>query len=209
MGATARGEGIRVLGLALLIASTVGAYVALRSMSGAGDEGRLRPYQALAGTLPEAERQMFAALHVSIRGAEAFRARTGRWPEPRDLASSEPAAFANDRGYQWGLARQTVVTQYLGLPDRPSDPAWLVVFQEPIPGAPPDPAPNDEEHHRLPDGEVLHLYIWMHRVGGRVTREFVPSPESSGWMQTLYAPPNPIRPSLVPAIVLTAVSSGS
>jgi hypothetical protein len=209
MSATARGEGIRILGLALLIASTVGAYVALRSMSGAGDEERLRPYQALAGTLPEAERQMFAALHVSILGAEAFRARTGGWPEPRDLVSGEAAALADDRGYQWRLARQTVVTQYLGLPDRPSDPAWLLVFQEPIPGAPPDPAPNDEEHHRLPDGEVLHLYIWMHRVGGRVPPQFVPSPESSGWMQILYAPPNPIRSPLAPAIVLTILSSGS
>jgi hypothetical protein len=37
----------------------------------------------------------------------------------------------------------------------------------------------------------------------------VPSPESSGWMQILYAPPNPIRPSLVPAMVLTTISSGS
>jgi hypothetical protein len=209
MSATARGEGFRILGLAVLIASTVGAYIALRSISGAGDEGRLRPYQALAGTLPETDRQMFAALHVSVLGAESFRARTGRWPEPGDLASGEPAAFADDGGYRWRLGRQTVVTQYLGLPDRPSDPAWLVVFQEPIPGAPPDPAPNDEEHHRLPDGTVLHLYFWMHRVGGRIAPEFVPSPESSGWMQMLYAPSNPIRPTVAPAVVLTTVSSGS
>jgi hypothetical protein len=204
MGATTRNEGIRILGLALLIMGTVGAYLAVRSISGSGDQvQRLAPYQALARTLPEGDQGMFAALHRSILGAEALRARTGHWPEPGDLAGSEHAAFADGWGYRWRLVRQTVFTQYLGLPDRQSDPAWLLAIQEPIPGAPPDPAPNDEEHHRLPDGAVLHLYIWMHHVGGRVPPGFVPSPASSGWIQILYAPPNPIAPIAVRSDLLS------
>jgi len=190
MAAAKRTEGARILGLALLIVVTIGAYVAVRSMTGRNGPPRLMPYQTLAAGLAEREQQMFDAVHRTLLRAEDRRARTGRWPEPDDLAEAD-GAFTAARGYRWRRTQASVVTQYLGLPGTPSDPAWLLAIQEPVPGAPPDPAPNDEEHHRLPNGTVLHLYVWMHRVGGRMPSDFIPSPESSGWMQVLHAPPNP------------------
>ena len=60
------------------------------------------------------------------------------------------------------------------------------------PGLPPDPAPNDEEHHRLPDGTMLHIYVWMHRYGGDVPVGFVRQPQASGWTQVFSAVPNPV-----------------
>ena len=62
---------------------------------------------------------------------------------------------------------------------------------QPPPPAPIDPAPNDETHHRLPDGTVLHVSIWTHRFGGQIDRRFVQQPERSGWTQVLTAPVPP------------------
>ena len=70
---------------------------------------------------------------------------------------------------------------------------WLTI-QEPEPGALPDPSPNDDEHHRLPDGTTLHIYVWMHRYGGQVPAAFVPLPQNSGWIEVFSAPPNPVAP---------------
>jgi hypothetical protein len=66
--------------------------------------------------------------------------------------------------------------------------------QEPDPLTSTDTAPNDEEHHRLPDGTVLHVSIWMHRFGGQMKPEFFARPENAGWTQLLTAPVNPIAP---------------
>jgi len=196
---SARGERTQVAGLAILIVATLGVYVLVRSSPGsASDEsGRLLPYQALARTLPDADQQVFGQLHSAVLVAESERAQSGAWPDPARLAAASAEAFTSSasRTYRWHQTRRGVVTDYLAVPAEPSDPAWLVKIQEPEPGALPDPAPNDEEHHRLPDGTTLHLYIWTHRIGGRVPVEFVPSPQSSGWTQVLYAPPNPVAPT--------------
>jgi hypothetical protein len=80
---------------------------------------------------------------------------------------------------------------YLGSPADPSRPAWLLAVQEPEPGTLPDPAPNDDEHHRLPDGTLLHVYVWMHHYGGQVPSTFVPQPQNAGWIQIFSTPPSP------------------
>ena len=59
-------------------------------------------------------------------------------------------------------------------------------------GCAPDPAPNDEEHHRLPDGTTLHVYVWTHRLGGQVTADFVPQPQNTGWIEVFAQVPNPV-----------------
>ena len=50
----------------------------------------------------------------------------------------------------------------------------------------------DEEHHRLKDGTVLHVSIWIHRFGGQVAPDFFIKPETAGWTQLLIAPLNPL-----------------
>jgi hypothetical protein len=74
----------------------------------------------------------------------------------------------------------------------PSKPAWLLEIQEPEPGTAPDPAPNDEQHHRLPDGTTLHIYVWTHRLGGQIASEFVAQPQNTGWVEVFSQVPNPI-----------------
>jgi hypothetical protein len=56
---------------------------------------------------------------------------------------------------------------------------------------PPDPAPLDEEHHRLPDGTMLHTYIWTHRFGGQIQVGFIRQPQNSGWTEVFSTPPDP------------------
>ena len=77
-------------------------------------------------------------------------------------------------------------------PSDPASPAWLLVLQEPEPNMPPDPAPLDDEHHKLPDGTTMHVYVWMHQYGGRVTPGFIAQPQGQGWTQVFRVPPNPL-----------------
>jgi hypothetical protein len=121
----------------------------------------------------------------SVLAAESARARTTRWPDVGVL--NLPGA-----GYQWTRFERGVVVNYLGRSGDASQPAWLLEIQEPEPGTAPDPAPNDEEHHRLPDGTTLHVYVWTHRLGGQLASDFVPQPQNTGWSEVFSQVPNPI-----------------
>jgi len=174
-----------VFALAGLIVLGVAAYLALNASRDSTDAGRgLFPYQTLARTLPAPDQAQFRTLRDVLPAAEAGRARTSRWPEPASLAL--PGA-----GYRWTRFERGVITNYFGQPQDPAQSAWLLEIQEPEPGVPPDPAPNDEEHHRLPDGTTLHVYVWMHNYGGQVAAGFVPQPQNSGWIEVFSTVPNP------------------
>ena len=82
--------------------------------------------------------------------------------------------------------RNGFFVNYLGIPKSPGAPAWLVMVQEPDPAGPPDVFQDDQEHHRLIDGTILHVSIWNHPDGMRVPIRFVQVPQAEGWMQ-LYA----------------------
>ena len=177
-----------VIALAALIVVSVAAYLALKSsvLESTGPN-RLMPYQTLARTLVSSEQAMFADLQKRIADLESRRAATGRWPEA--------SAAASDAPYEWSTAREGFFVNYLARPTTDaSASAWLIVIQEPDPQSPPDTAPNDETHHRLPDGTVLHVTIWSHRYGGQIANAFVRQPETSGWTQILTAPVPPVPP---------------
>jgi hypothetical protein len=75
---------------------------------------------------------------------------------------------------------------YVGIPNEPSAAAWLLAILEPEAGAPPDPAPNDETHHRLPDGTTLHVSIWQVPENTRRSGfSAVAMPQNEGWTQLL------------------------
>lgn len=174
-----------VFALAGVIVTLVIVYFALSATGGRRDETRnLLPYQALAKTLPEPDQQIFRTIREQLLAAEAVRAKTARWPEPEALALP-------GTGYAWTRLERGVITNYLGKPPDASQPAWLLEIQEPEPGMAPDPAPNDEQHHRLPDGTTLHVFVWMHRFGGDVKPEFVPQPQNTGWLEVFSVVPNP------------------
>ena len=75
------------------------------------------------------------------------------------------------------------------MPSDPSQPAWVLVILEPEPGAPADPAPNDETHHRLPDGTTLHVSIWsMPEAKRRSGFAALRLPQNEGWTNWLVGP---------------------
>jgi hypothetical protein len=175
-----------VFALGGLIVTVLVIYLAINASTGGSDKSRgLLPYQTLAATLPESDQQAFRAVRESLLTAEAARAKTSRWPDAGAL--SLPGT-----GYRWTRFERGMITDYLGQPSDPSQPAWLLEIQEPEPGMAPDPAPNDEQHHRLPDGTTLHIYVWTHRLGGQVPGEFVPQPQNTGWTEVVSQVPNPV-----------------
>jgi hypothetical protein len=181
-----RRERTGVFAVGGLIVTILLVYLAFNAKRSQDDSSRgLLPYQALASSLPEADQQQFRAVRESLTAAESIRARTKRWPEVMAFTLPGP-------GYRWTRLERGVVINYLGTPDDAAQPAWLLEIQEPEPGMAPDPAPNDEEHHRLPDGTTLHVYVWTHRLGGQVASDFVAQPQNTGWVEVFSQVPNPV-----------------
>jgi hypothetical protein len=192
------GERGIIVGLAIGVVAVVALYLGLRSTVLDGG-GTLMPYQMLVRDLVTSDQAVFDRLRQSLVEAEAIRARTGQWPEASAvtaLAASDAAPASGTPIYNWRRTQRNIIVNYLGLPDGDaSSAAWLLRVQEPDPAVPTDSAPNDEEHHRLPDGTVLHVSIWTHRFGGQVAPDFFPKPEMAGWTQLLTAPLNPLLSS--------------
>ncbi len=188
-------ERLAVVALALTVVGAVALYLVLGPRR-SSEQGRdLLPYQALVAMLPEGDQQMFSAIRSALLVAEEERAESGAWPEPEALAARGVAPFAAGSvpgGYRWSRLQQTWIVNYLGLPADPALPAWLLEIQEPEPGMLPDTAPPDEEHHRLPDGTMLHTYVWMHGYGTQVQVGFIRQPQSSGWTELFSKPPDPV-----------------
>jgi hypothetical protein len=137
---------------------------------------------------------MFRELQVGLLEAETLRSTEGVWPDPRRLAADgiEPYApnpAAKRSAYDWRLVRNGFFVNYLGLPRDPSAPAWLVFVQEPDPAGPPELFQDDQDHHRLVDGSILHISIWNHPDGAAVPATFVQVPQAQGWVQLYAADP--------------------
>src|SRR5262245_19271004 len=198
-GPARRSERNRVLALCGLIVGAVVAYLAVGANDSGDSQRNLLPYQVLARTLPVADHSVYRSIRSAVPAIEALRAQTSQWPDAGVLAqkideSLRPADAEPRIAQRWSQFRQGPIVSYVGVPDDPASPAWILEIQEPEPGALPDPAPNDEEHHRLPDGTVLHIYVWMHCYGGQVPARFVPQPQNDGWMEVFTVPPNPVLP---------------
>lgn len=182
-----------VFALAGGIISVIAVYLALNAAGGRNDSRGLLPYQTLVRTLPEPDQRLFRAIREGLLAAEAERARTKAWPDAPTLAGRGVVPFApTDDGadYRWTLTEQSAIINYLGQPRDPSQPAWLLEIQEPEPGMLPDPAPLDDQHHRLPDGTMLHIYVWMHRFGGQVPAGFVRQPQNTAWIEVFSSVPD-------------------
>lgn len=195
--ASAGNERLRILVLAGLVVVGVGLYLFVRGGDTSTDSQKnLLPYQVLARTLTDTEQRTHTSLRQGLLAAEADRARLTQWPDAAVLADHGVAPFDGTGGPRlgWQQFSRGTVTNYVGIPADGAEPAWMLAIQEPAPNTPPDLSPDDDEHHRLPDGTTLHIYFWMHRFGGRVAPAFVAQPQSEGWMQVFNAPPNPLFP---------------
>ncbi len=191
-----RDETLNVLKAAMAIVLVVAAYIfrpsfgTQPSLADRQSQIGLLPYQALIRDAPPADQRLFRELQEGLLEAERIREQTGHWPDVTTLAAEGIPPFAPDPTrkieYKWTSVRQDWVTNYLGVPAEPSQAAWVIVILEPEPGAPPDPAPNDETHHRLADGTTLHVSIWSipeekRRSGLAALR----LPQNDGWTNWL------------------------
>jgi hypothetical protein len=207
-----RGELGSVVRVAMAIVVGVWLYLSSTLTGVTTAQRNLLPFQAIVQNRPPLEQRMFRELQEGLLEAEGRRSTTGAWPDVAGLATDGIPPFAVDpteKGtkYNWQMTKAGTYINYLGIPIQPDAPAWLVLISEPEPGAPPDLAKEDEEHHKLLDGTMLHVSTWTHPDGGRSSTRFERLPQAEGWTQ-LYAvgpaqvsaqapPPNPtdIQPS--------------
>jgi hypothetical protein len=183
-------ELFNVVRVGIVVVLGVWMYLATAVDDAAGSRSLL-PFQELVRDRPAVDQRMFRELQEGLLEAEAIRSNVGGWPQPEELAAAGVPPFAFDptaRGarYTWRLLREGTFVNYLGVPDTDSAPAWIVWVQEPEPGVPPDQNFEDEEHHRLIDGTMLHVATWSHRQGSRVPARIARVPQAEGWTQ-LYA----------------------
>ena len=192
-----RTETLNVLKAAGMVVALVAAYLFGPAFSGSSitqssnrqSVNNLLPYQKLISDAQPAEQRTFRELREGLLEAERIRASSGKWPDVDSLAREGIPPFATDPtrkgpAYKWTSVRQDWITNYVGVPSDSSAPAWALVVLEPAPGEPPDPAPNDETHHRLPDGTTLHVTMWTiperdRRSGFSALR----LPQNEGWTQ--------------------------
>jgi hypothetical protein len=198
-----RSETVNVLRIAGAIVIVVAVYL-IRPLSEAGRESpserNLLPYQTLVRDVPSTEQRVFRELQEGLLEAERLRSTTGAWPDVSALSADGIPPFAPDptakgTSCRWRVLNEGVFTNYLGIPSTADAPAWLLAIREPELGSAPDLAPNDEEHHRLMDGTVLHVSIWNVRERSRVSGGLlaIRRPEMEGWRQLLVGPSIPLR----------------
>jgi hypothetical protein len=190
---SARREAANVLRLAAVILLVTWVYLANTAAApplGANGRPNLVSFQKLFRDLGPNDQRMFRSLQEGLLEAENLRAGgAGGWPLPAVLAEQGIPPFAADpiarQNYTWTFHHEGILVNYLGRPAVPDQPAYLILVQEPTPGAPPDRAPNDEEHHRLANGDVLHVSVWMHGAGAKLPDALIGLPEADGWTQLL------------------------
>ena len=192
---SARREAANVLRMAAVILIVTWVYLAnmaapraRRAAAAAGTAPA--PFQKLFPELDPRGQRMFRALHEGLLEAENIRSATGAWPAPAALAQRgippiPPPPLAGREKYVWSFRHEGILVNYLGRPAAPRLPAFLLLIQEPTPGAAPDSTPSDEQHHRLANGDVLHVSVWMHADGAKLADGLLGLPQTSGWTQLL------------------------
>ncbi len=192
---SARDELITVVRTAMAITAGVWLYLANDPFPSAPEgalQRNLLPFQAVIQSRAPDEQLLFRELQVALLEAETTRSTKGQWPDAEAMTADGIEPFAANPAvkrtkYQWRLLRDGFFTNYIGIPADASAPAWLLLVQEPDPTAQPEPFVDDEDHDRLLDGSVLHVSIWNHRDGGRLSAaSLVRVPQNEGWTQ-LYA----------------------
>jgi hypothetical protein len=198
---SARDELVAVVRVAMVVVFGVWLYLANESSTtqpAAGAQKKnLLPFQAVVQDRSLDEQRMFRLLQVGLLEAENLRSTTGTWPAVEAMEAEGIEPFAPDptnRGatYRWQLFRNGFTIGYIGVPDRQDASAWLIFVQEPDPSLPPEPFQNDEEHHRLVDGLVLHVSIWIRPAAqGAQEAPVLPRlPQAERWSQLFAVGPS-------------------
>jgi hypothetical protein len=59
----------------------------------------------------------------------------------------------------------------------------LVLFIEPDPRFPSEKVPEDDEHHVLSDGTMLHVTVWTQSIGEPPSARVTAFPAAEGWVE--------------------------
>jgi hypothetical protein len=205
---SARDELASVVRVGMAVGFVVWLYLANNPFSANGSgtlKRNLLPYQSIVQDRPLDEQRMFRVLRVSLLEAEAVRSASGEWPSVAAMAADgiEPfARYPTVKGatYQWRLVHDGRLVNYVGVPEEPAAPAWLMLVQEPDPAAAPEVFVDDEDHARLLDGSILHVSIWSHPGVARLSPGAVVSvPQAEGWIQLYAAGPAAAPPMPAPS----------
>lgn len=139
------------------------------------------------------DQRVFRQALEGLTEAEDARSKTGDWPTIEQLATRKIPPFVADpidkANYRWTMLRDGTLINYLGVPDAASKRSTFVIsVLEPDPGTPIDPAAYvDETHHKLKDGTLLHVSIWL---GSRtLARPAATPPFEDGWRRITMTTP--------------------
>jgi zinc transport system substrate-binding protein len=148
--------------------------------------------------LDPSAKQTYRACLDGLAAAEDARSRDGAWPSVEQLAQRGVAPFA-DASYRWRLLSDATVVTYDGR--AAGAPTFAISVVEPDPGTPIDPqVVVDDMHHKLRDGTVLHVGVW---IAGRAVdptldppldRATATPPPEDGWRRITRGEPAPPRP---------------
>jgi hypothetical protein len=147
--------------------------------------------------LAPADQRIFRSVQEGVLEAERVRSSTGRWPSAEALARAGVPPFAPDpidrARYAWQSVQTGQKADYIGVPTAGSGrESFFVVIVEPDPGTPNDPlAREDEIHHRLADGSMIHVTVWMGPPLPDTSEAFAVLPVEQGYRQVVATAPPP------------------
>ena len=157
------------------------------------------PFERRFQDLDAAEQRLFRGVQEGLAEAERRRAATGRWPSAEELARAGVAPFTADpidrARYAWSFAQTGTAVNYVGTPAPDAGrEAFVLLVTEPDPGTPQDPlAVEDEVHHRLADGTMIHATVWTGPpLGPRAGAVSMLAPDQ-GYRQILATSGAPVR----------------
>jgi hypothetical protein len=151
------------------------------------------PFEVAFQDLDPADQRLYRAIREGVAEAERRREAKGSWPSAEDLAREGVPPFAPDpidrARHAWTFAQRGPLVNYAGTPAAGSGKkTFLVIITEPDPGTKPDPnAVVDDVHHRLADGTMIHVNVWL--GPSLSTREAVAVVAAEeGWRQITAGP---------------------
>jgi hypothetical protein len=126
-------------------------------------------WQRPVSELTEPQQKFFKTLREVLRKAEAERAKDKKWPEasgifPPGFVLSQQGIYVNYSGESEGLR-------------------WLVLFIEPDPRFPAEKVPEDDEHHVLSDGTMIHVTVWTQALKEPLSQRVTAFPAAEGWVE--------------------------
>ena len=122
------------------------------------------PFDVRFSDMPSPEQRIFRGLQEGLLEAEAIRAKSGQWPTAEALAAEGVPPFAQDpidkAHFVWRKIQDTTLVNYVG---SSAGRGFIAIIVEPEPGTASDPrsdpAQEDESHHRLADGTMIHVNV--------------------------------------------------